>query len=197
MQGNSRIPILIPKSLLVGLLAGPLFFCGCTSVLWDSATFARQHRPATPADVRLFYSKERQDILVRYAESREGQTNSQPRCYWLEPNTIRVNREHKPHFVSPNATNGLTPVPVLAVAPAQTAAPSEQLYAVAGEGDGFFTLYSGNEKMDPYKLPSYPCASQKVKQVLLTPFAVAVDLTIVGAIASYYAGPGLFASLAR
>jgi hypothetical protein len=57
--------------------------------------------------------------------------------------------------------------------------------------------YSGKEQLEAYKLPTYVGDSQTVKQVLLTPFAVALDATIVGAGIGYYAAPGIFAGLSR
>jgi hypothetical protein len=42
--------------------------------------------------------------------------------------------------------------------------------------------YSGKEQLEAYKLPTYVGGSQTVKQIMLTPFAVAVDATIVGAV---------------
>jgi hypothetical protein len=72
-----------------------------------------------------------------------------------------------------------------------------ELCAVARPYDNCFTLYSGREQLEAYKLPTYVGGSHTVKQVLLTPFAVAVDATIVGAIIGYYSAPGIFASLSR
>jgi hypothetical protein len=62
------------------------------------------------------------------------------------------------------------------------------------EGDSF-TLYSNGEALESYSLPRYVGASQRVKQVLLTPFAVVIDCTIVGAVAAYYWGPYALSAL--
>jgi hypothetical protein len=180
----------------MALLALP-FVSGCTSALWNQDTFAHHYRPAIPANLRLSYSNERQDILVQYSESRDGETNTRLRFYWLEPNMQRVSRDRKPHFVSEKATGGLTPIPVTVAAPHPTDARPAQLSAVACGDDDFFTLYSGAEKLEPYRLPVYAGSSQRVKQVLLTPFAVGIDATIIGAVMSYYASPWLLASLNR
>lgn len=170
---------------------------GCTSALWDKETFAHHYRPADPVNLHLFYSKERRDILVQYDESKDSGTQSRSRYYWLEPNTLRVNRNQKPHFVSTKAAIGLLPVAVgeAATPPAQPA--SVELRAVARPYANCFTLYSGEEKLEPYKLPTYVGGSQRVKQVMLTPFTVAIDATIVGAIIGYYSAPGIFAGLSR
>jgi hypothetical protein len=169
---------------------------GCTSVLWDKRTFAHDYRPANPANLRLFYSTDRKDILVQYDESRDG-GSIRPRCYWLEPNTVRVNRERKPHFVSASETRPLIPIPVMETPPSPPPPGLNGLYAVARHDDDFFSLYSGKEPPDPYKLPTYTASSQRVKQVVLTPFAVTIDATIIGAATSYYWAPQLLANLNR
>ncbi|MGH7967234.1 MAG: hypothetical protein ACREIC_00755, partial [Limisphaerales bacterium] len=182
----------------LALLALPLAFtCGCTPALWNNETFAHHYRPGSPANIRLSYSTERRDILVQYDESKGGDTATRPRCYWLDPNTLRVNRNQKPHFVSAKAATGLVPIAVGEGAPGPRGPGLTQLYAKVGYDAAFFTLYSGSEQLDPYNLPQYTGSSQRVKQVLLTPFAVAVDATIVGAVMAYWAAPGIFAGLSR
>lgn len=183
--------------LFVSLATQTVFVSGCTSALWDKDTFAHHYRPANPTNLRLFYSRDRNYILVQYDESTDTDNKSRPRCYWLEPNTLRVNRERKPHFMSPSETKGLIPIPVTEAAPNPTQPAFMELYAVARRDDDFFTLYSGKEQLDPYKLPTYIGASRRVKQVLLTPFAVGVDATIVGAVVGYYSAPEIFANLSR
>ena len=195
---KSFLPLVARRGLLLALLALPLpFACGCTPALWDKETFAHHYRPGSPANLRLSYSTERQDILVQYDESKDGDTTTRPRCYWLDPNTLRVNRNQKPHFVSAKAATGLAPIPVGEGAPGPRGPGLKRLYARVTHEADFFTLYSGTEQLDPYKLPQYTGSSQRVKQVLLTPFAVAVDATIVGAVMAYWAAPGIFAGLSR
>jgi hypothetical protein len=179
------------------LAAQVVFVSGCTSALWDKETFAHHYRPSDPVNLHLFYSKERRDVLVQYDESKDYGAHSWTRCYWLEPNTLRVNEDRKPHFVSTKTAEALHPLAVgeLAAPAAQPA--SMELCAVARPFDNSFTLYSGKEQLESYKLPTYVGGSQTVKQVLLTPFAVAVDATIIGAIIGYHSAPGIFASLSR
>ena len=114
---------------ILGLLAVPIALgCGCTTALWDKDSFVQNYRPANPTGLKLFYSKERKDILVQYSESKDGNTNAWPRCYWLEPNTSRVNSSQKPRFVNVNATSQLTPI-LLGQAP-RSEENEQQLHAV-------------------------------------------------------------------
>ena len=192
------LSLLASRSLSFVLLATPVVLgCGCTSALWENDTFAHHYGPAYPANLHLFYSNERKDILVQYDESEDGAPTGRSRCYWLEPNMRRVSGNRKPHFVSVKAEAGLTPVPVREAAMSPTQLRLTELYAVARCDDDFFTLYSGKESLDPYKLPNYAGKSQRVKQVLLTPLAVGVDATIVGAVVAVYSAPQILTSLNR
>ena len=179
------------------LLAEGLFACGCTSALWDEGTFAQFYQPAHPTNLRLFYSKERQDVLVQYDEWNEGDAGVRARCFWLEPNIARVSQDRKPHFVSDNVTNGLMTVQVSDSPEGSAPTGAMDVHAVARPDQDSFTLYVGDEELAPYSLPFYRGSSQKVKQVLLTPFAVAVDLTIVGAVIAYFSAPEILSGLSR
>ncbi len=179
------------------LVIQAFFVTGCTSALWDKKTFANHYRPDNPADLHLFYSTARKDILVQYNEWSDKDNKAQLRSYWLEPNILRVNRERKPHFTASMETKGLMVISVAETPPNRPASAVPELSAVARRDDTFFTLYSGNERGDPYKLPAYTGPSQRVKQVLLTPFAVIGDATIAGAIIGYFAAPSFLASLSR
>jgi hypothetical protein len=181
--------------LFVLLVAQTVLFSGCTTALWDKETFARHYRPADPINLHLFYSMERKDILVQYDESGSWDDKIRPRCYWLEPNMLRVNRERKPHFVSSGITKVLIPIPVIQAAASPAQPCFMGLYAVAPHDGDYFTLYSPKEQLEQYKLPAYIGSSRRVKQVFLTPFAVGVDTTIIGAVIGYSAAPGMFAGL--
>jgi hypothetical protein len=194
---SKRSSLQVRPWLFVLLVAQTVLVSGCTSALWDKETFAHHYRPAASANLRLFYSEERRDILVQYDESSDTGNKTRPRCYWLEPNTPRVNRERKPHFASPKESEGLIPIPVTEGSTNASPPGLMDLYAVARRDDDFFTLYSSKGPLDPYKLPAYVGASRRVKQVLLTPAALGIDATIVGAVIGYYSAPGILAGLNR
>jgi hypothetical protein len=165
----------VRRWLFALLVAQTAFVSGCTSVLWNKNTFAHHYQPADPSNLRLFYSKERKDILVQYDELSDTHNKTRPRSYWLGPNTIRVTKA-PPNSIPPGFM---------------------ELYAVAPRNDYLFTLYSGKEQLDPYQLPMYIGASRRVKQILLTPFAVAVDATIAGAVIAVIDAPWILAGLNR
>jgi hypothetical protein len=169
----ARIVLLVAASLALG---------GCaTPAVWKEGQFARYHEPASPLDVRLFYSAEAKDVLVDYVEIRDNDAKIHRRAFWLEPNVKLLHERRHPHFVSLKAEPGLTPIPLSP--PAATVHPvysNEVLYALVSTDGRTFTLYSSGKKIGAYDLPVYRDASGRVKQVLLTPLAVTADVTILG-----------------
>ena len=190
--GSWSQPLIVVTLLFA---AQTILLSGCTAALWDKETFAHHYRPSNPVTLQLFYSQERKDLLVQYVEAKDGGAEIRSRCYWLEPNTLRVNEARKPHFVSPKAADGLAPVAVGDGDVPPTRIRSAELCAVARPFDNSFTLYSGQEKLEPYKLPIYEGSSRRVWQVLITPFAVVIDATIVGAIIGTHVAPQTFANM--
>ena len=188
----------IGKTLWFVLLATQaILLSGCaTSALWEEGRFSRYHEPATPPNIQVFYSRQSDDLLVRYDEVREGNESVKRRAYWLGRNGEPVRNPHKPRFVRMEAVHGLTPIPVLDTAtnlpPLETG-----LYAVVSTNAQDFTLHSREKTLGSYELPVYPDASGRVKQVLLTPFAVVADLTIVGGVLVVVSLPSSWESLNR
>src|SRR5215470_7785978 len=99
--------------LLLLILQAPLW-TGCTAMLWNKSTFSTFYHPADPANLQLYYSEQRKDLLVQYDESREREKKVRRRCYWLEPNLTIANNGHKPQFIVDISLDGLTPVPLTA-----------------------------------------------------------------------------------
>ncbi len=170
---------------------------GCTTALWDKNTFAHYYRPATPPDLELFYSRQKRDVLVQYREREDSDAKVRQRGYWLELNSSRLDRGRKPQFVSREAREDLTAIPITGSSNQIPASALNGLFAVAPGDGNFFLLYSRDQRIDRFDLPTYVGSAQRVKQVLLTPFALAVDATIVGAVIGYYAAPSILQGLNR
>ena len=171
------------------LICQTVFLSGCTSVLWDEKTFAHSYEPARPANVRLFYSSQAREVLVQYDEARDGDAPVRHRAYYADRNAERVNNHRKPSFISAPDRQNLHPIPISNNVTTLVPESFQGLCAASpSEGDSF-TLYSTGEKLESYNLPRYVGKSRRIKQVLLTPFAVVIDCTIVGAVAAYYWGP--------
>jgi|SRR6266853_969058 len=165
--------------LLALLSAQAMLVGGCaTSKVWEAGQFARFHEPAIPSNVLLFDSIERGDVLVEYDEWRDGDERIRRRAYWLEQNTARLQAHQNPRFVTAPHDSDLSPIPAIEAPPTSRDRPAAHHCAIIS--NQAFALYSGENKTGTYELPVYADASGRVKQVAITPLAVAADLTIVG-----------------
>ena len=172
------------------LMGQTILFSGCTSALWDKNTFYHSYEPARPANLQLFYSEEKRDVLVQYDEARDGAERVRHRNYYADQNAERVNNHRRPHFTSAPGLQNMHQIPITnAPAGAASSSSFQGLYATSLGGADSFTLYSKDELLDSYILPRYAGRSQRFKQVLLTPFAVAIDCTVVGGMATLYFAP--------
>ena len=164
-------------------LCQAVLLSGCTSALWEKERFARYHWPANPPNLRLYYSEPARDVLAEYDEASEGTTTIQRRAYWFEPNALAVAAEQQPLFVSVTNVQDLVVVSVTENVTRLPPSAYQGLYAVVATDNLSFSLCPGQKEPTVYRLPVYFTGSgQRVKQVLLTPFAVATDLTIVGGV---------------
>jgi hypothetical protein len=171
--------------LLLLILQAPLW-SGCTAMLWSKLTFATYYHPADPANIQLYYSDRRKDMLVQYDESREREKKVRRRSYWLEPNLTLVNNGQKPLFVADISLDGLTPVPLSATTPDSPPSGFKGLYVVCQTHDPRFTLYSGTNELHACILPVYHGDQQIALKVLLTPPALVADATLVGGLVGLY-----------
>src|SRR6202041_1329721 len=89
-------------SLLLSLL---LSQSGCTGVLWTEGEFDAYKEPAPNPNLKLYASKQGEDILVVYSEYSERRNTTHTRAYWLGRNEARVEDKHKPHFANSKAIN--------------------------------------------------------------------------------------------
>ena len=170
---------------LLLVLQAPLW-SGCTALLWKKSTFATYYHPADPANLQLYYSEARKDLLVQYDESREKEKKVQRRSYWLEPNLTIVNDGRKPEFVAPASLERLTPVPLSATKPDTPPLGFKGLYVVCETHDPRFTIYSGTNELNSCILPIYHDNEQIAVKVLLTPAALVADATLVGGLIGLY-----------
>jgi hypothetical protein len=174
---------------LILITCQALLVSGCTGMLWEKERFARCHWAASPPGLRLHYSESAQDVLAEYDEQAQGTTSLQHRAYWIQRNSKKVLADRQPEFVSVTNAQDLAAVPITDAATNPPAASYRGLYAVVATNGLAFTLYSENKDPAVYRLPVYYAGSgQRVKQVLLTPFAVATDATVVGGLIAMVAG---------
>jgi hypothetical protein len=179
---------------------------GCvTSKVWEDNQFARFHEPAAQPNLALYYSSNRQDVLVCYSECRDDGKACQ-RAFWLELNDTHRNQQRKPRFVTMPAVTKLTPIPIYpSGATNAPLTPSDLgLYAIAGANSRSFMIYDGprsatgtggSKALWEEDLPTWRDASGRIKQVALTPLAVVADVSIVGAVVAYVSAPSLWVGM--
>jgi hypothetical protein len=183
--------------LLLGLQA--VLLGGRPAALWEDGRFARYHGPPPPPQARLYFSPERKDFLVRYEEWGEDSDALRHRAFWLAQNQARLMRRAKPHFVRDRSPAGLVPVPVYQGCPAGDGEPPP-VYALVSTNAYALTICCADTNLVPaslsdhgdstHRLPVYRDASGRVKKVLLTPFALTADATVVGGVIFIWAYPG-------
>lgn len=160
------------------LLSGAALFCGggcATTALWDEANY---YEPASQPNLRLSVAPARHDVLVEYDEYSERTERVRRRAYFLDANTRRVSKQHKPKFVNPTHYRDLQPIPLEPFPGA-----SNQLYATIKRDE--FALH-GKAGVSSHFLPVYFDPVTRTKQVLLTPPAVIVDVTLVSAVVGFF-----------
>lgn len=185
---------------LVVLIVQAVLLSGCvTAKVWEPHQFARFHEPADPANLQLFYSNERRDILVRYDEIIDTSGKIKHRAYWLDQNRTKEGTEKRPSFVSIKQVYELQPIPLVASIENAGLPVGIGLCAVSTNGVNF-SLYGTQDKnhlapsatatlIGEFELPAYYDALGPVKQVLRTPPALVADTAIAAGIVAVLAAP--------
>jgi hypothetical protein len=153
---------------LLLVLCGGLTGC-VTAELWEEKGFDGFKQAARPPNLQVH--KAPGDWLIEYDEASENNERIRRRAYYLNQNQAAIAAHKKPRFVrSPKPAS----FPV-----------AQALISTNGQQ---FTVYAGAVDIGTHEFPVYPAPSGRVKQILLTPLAVVVDATIVGACVAAIAG---------
>ena len=188
MRGKSNIAML--PLVQAGLL---LFVTSCQTVedhsltfrLWDNGELRKFSEPAPNPNLALFEATNHADVLVQYDAFSEKHSTVKRQAYYLQRNEARVAAGKKPKWVNLAAADGMKPVLVLPTQNVHTNPPPElPAYAVVTREGRAFTLYRPTESEATFDLPVYPETSGTPTRIVLTPFAVAGDAVMVGAVAA-------------
>lgn len=162
------------------LVALVLVLCltGCESTfterVWANGALHHTVKPVFGQPVDVYYSPSRRDFLLAYQS--EERFSIKPRQFYLAENVDQLEGRRRPVYVSERLA-GLQPVPVnrgTNVLPAAFITNSVLIHTELGV-------------IGPYPLPAYDDGGGTPLQVVLTPFAVAGDLALIGAIAAVVA----------
>ena len=167
--------------LVLVILQAPLW-TGCTALLWERSTFSTYCHAANPANLQVYYSDERKDLLVQYDEARNKEKTVCTRYYWLQPNVKLTEQGRKPNFAQPPVSlDDMQLLPQTPIAFNPTPPGLKGLYLVCRPNDIRFDVYSGTNQLNSCILPDYDGEQKTALKVLLTPPAVIVDATLIGA----------------
>ena len=161
-------------------LASIVFTGGCaTHELWVNDRLDNFHKPSIPHGLAIYELPGNGDFLVQYDDMAPN-GGVVRRSYLLIENQGATASARKPHFLPNYVWAPGSPLPLFL--DAQSNGGQERgTYVVLSARTNAFQLYrKGPELIGEYNLPIYPTAAGNVKRVLLTPFTLAVDATIVG-----------------
>ena len=170
-----------------------LLLTGCERVekysltyrVWDNEDWREFSEPAPNPNLALFEATNHAHVLVEYDAFSEKHSTVKRCAYYLHTNQARVDIGTMPALVNPSAAEGMIPIPVLPTQGALTNQPSERhAYAVVTKEGRGFTLYRPRESESTFDLPVYTETSGTPTRIVLTPFAVAGDTVMVGAVAA-------------
>ena len=177
----------VARIMFMGLA---LLLTGCTSSftykVWNTGEFRHVREPATHPAPAVFYEPHRKDFLVAYDSVRDGGDDPRRLHYFVGENENRVSERRKPHFTS---TKGAALIAV----PLNDSA--HQLPTATFRNE--LTIYTVAGVIGPDPLPVFEETNGNTTRVLLTPFAVVGDATLVSAILALFAVfacPGCFSS---
>jgi len=178
--------LLVAASLL-------LLGTGCETVekysltyrLWDNEDLRKWSEPAPNSNLALLEATNGAVNLVQYDAFSEEHSTVKRQAYYLQQNEARIAAGKKPELVGLVVADAMKPIPVL---PTQgditNLPPGLPAYAVVTKEGRGFTLYRPMESEATFDLPVYVETSGTPIRIVLTPFAVAGDTVMVGAVAA-------------
>lgn len=165
-------------ALLFSLLA---LVSGCaTHALWEKTSLDAWNEPADDPNLRLFYLKEKDELIVVYDEYSERKESTRTRAYLLNQNARRVEERRRPVFVGPNLALHLPEVATSRESSEPVRNHQPTFYAITTTNSQAFTLYSGDRQIGSYDLPVYNDGKARLVRIALTPLTLTADITIIG-----------------
>lgn len=177
-----------PARTLTSLLqAGALALTGCqtfeehslTGKLWSDPSLTDYYEPSGTPTLKSFQRPPGPRLLVAYDERREKDSSVRRRAFFLPENTEALAAQRKPTFTRPAPAVGWTEVPVVTAGQPTPAAP---LYLTLTADNKSFTIVRHGVSAGPYQLPTYVDPSSTAFRVVVTPLAVAADVTVVAVV---------------
>ena len=169
--------------LLAALLAGSGAGCSTfrehsvTCKLWDGSREHSYCRSDSDPQLKLFASTNSADFLVEYDAVSGRQKGVRRVAFFLHASRSRLDHGKLPHFVDVRHDANLVPIAIVpALSEARSHGLTNTVFAVNHASS--FTLYQPENEPEECALPHAPDGTPWVAAAL-TPFAVAVDTSIV------------------
>ena len=160
---------------------------GCaTHYLWtQSQTSFRE--PAADPQLKLYADGRGKNVLAVYCEMNEQNDRVVSRAYFVMRNSQAVSDAHRPFFVEPETALSLYPVRLIGTNEVVSYAPQSRLgqkntgwVAMVWPGQQHFALFKDSRPRGTFDLPIYDDGSATAKRIFLTPWTVALDVTVIG-----------------
>lgn len=178
------LPLAASGLLLVGTGCQTVEKYSLTYRVWNNADWRKFSEPAPNPHLALFEATNCADVLVEYDALSEKRSTLKRQAYYLRQNEGRMAAGKKPKLVPPSVAGGMQAIPVLPMPVAPTnLPPARAAYSVLTKEGRAFTLYRPAAPEVKFDLPVYAEASGTATRLVLTPFAVAGDTVMVGAVA--------------
>lgn len=186
------------KSAYLMLLGSTLLLStGCaTHYLWTKTEDGSFCEPVPNPQLRLYVDSKGKDVLATYDEMNDHNDRVVRRAYFVFANSRRISHTRQPMFVEPETATRLHPVPLrvstnnLANYVPEADGKSSGWFAVMSQQR--FGLFHNDQPRGIYDLPVYDDGTATAKRLFLTPWTLALDVTIIGGFLYLKAGaPGL------
>ena len=160
-----------------------------TGHMWE-ATGSNHREPAQNANLKLYHTSDRKDVLVRYDEERESSGTVKSRAFLLMANQGRINAGRKPSFLSGREAAKVQADHVRIISENDVGEMNdEELAAIVSRQGRHFTLISKGREIGSYDLPTYLTSSRAfVERALFLPATVIGDVAVYGTLIGGYAG---------
>jgi hypothetical protein len=181
----AMLPLVAASLLLLGTGCETVKKYSLTYRVWDNDDWCKFNEPMPNPKLALFEATNHAYVLVEYDAFSEKHSKVKRCAYYLDPNQANVYAGTKPELVKPLSADEMKPILVLSTQGALTnPPPGLPAYAVVTKGGRRFTFYRSMESEATFDLPVYVETSGTPIRIMLTPFAMAGDTVMVGAVAA-------------
>ena len=178
------------------LLAALILNTGCaTHYLWTESRGTSFREPASDPELAIYADAKDRNVLAVYREMNVENDRLVSRAYFVIRNSRPVFDSRRPFFVEPETALSLHHVPLIStnevdsfVLQTKRGHKDTGWAAMVWPSQQRFSLFKDGQPRGTFDLPVYDDGSATARRVFLTPWSVALDLTLIGAYIYIQAG---------